>query len=47
MERCLPTTYCIIYHGLIQWMKEEQVSLIQQKKKKIMVAAGTEPLTSR
>ncbi len=45
MGRCLPTTYCTIYYGF-QWiMKEEQGSLIQQKK--IMVAAGIEPLTSR
>jgi hypothetical protein len=38
-----PTTSCTIYYGLRQ-MKEEQQSLIQQKK--IIDAVGIEPLTS-
>ncbi len=38
------TTYCTTYYGL-QQMKEEQESLIQQKK--IIDAAGIEPLPPR
>jgi hypothetical protein len=45
LGRCLPTTYCTIYYGF-QRMKEEQGSSMQQKKK-IIVAVGIEPLTSR
>jgi hypothetical protein len=44
MGRYLQTTFCTIYYGL-QQMKEEQGSLIQQKK--IKVAAGTERLSSK
>jgi hypothetical protein len=44
LGRCLPTTYCTIYYEL-QQIKDEQRPLIQQKK--IMVAAGIEPMTSK
>ncbi len=46
LGRCLPTTYCTIYHGFKR-MKEEKGLLIQQKKKKTMDPAGIEPVTSR
>jgi hypothetical protein len=32
MGRYLPTIFCTIYYGP-QWMKEEQGSIFQQKKK--------------
>jgi hypothetical protein len=44
LGRYPPTTYCTIYHGFKR-MKEEQGLLIQQKK--IIDAAGIEPMTSR
>jgi hypothetical protein len=44
LGRRLPATYCKIYHGFKR-MKQEQGLLIQQKK--IMDAAGIEPMTSR
>jgi hypothetical protein len=44
LGRCLPATYCTIYYGFKR-MKEEQGLLIQQKK--IIDAAGIEPMTSR
>jgi hypothetical protein len=44
LGRCLPATYCTEYYGFKR-RKEEQVSLIQQKKK--MDAAVIEPVTSR
>jgi hypothetical protein len=44
LGRCLPATYCTIYYGFKR-MKEEQGLLIQQKK--IVDAAGIEPMTSR
>jgi hypothetical protein len=44
LGRCLPATYCTEYYRFKR-MKEEQGLLIQQKK--IMDAAGIEPMTSR
>jgi hypothetical protein len=44
LGRCLPTTYFTIYHGFKR-MEEEQGLLNQQKK--IIDAAGIEPMTSR
>jgi hypothetical protein len=44
LGRCLPTTYCTIYYGFKR-MKGDQGLLFQQKK--IMDAAGIEPVTSR
>ncbi len=44
LGRCLSTTNCTIYYGFKR-MKEKQGLLIQQKK--IMNAAGIEPMTSR
>jgi hypothetical protein len=45
LKRCLQTAYCAI-HNEFKRMKEEQGLLIQQKKK-IMDAAGIEPMPSR
>jgi hypothetical protein len=44
LGRCLPARYCKEYYGFKR-MEEEQGLLIQQKK--IMDAAGIEPMTSR
>jgi hypothetical protein len=44
LGRCLPATYCSLYHG-VKSMKKEQGLLIQQKK--ILDAAGIETMTSR
>jgi hypothetical protein len=44
LGRCLPATYCTEYYGFKR-MKEEQALLFEQKK--IMGAAGLEPMTSR
>jgi hypothetical protein len=46
MGRYLPTIFCTVYYGP-QWMKEEQGSIFQQKKKKLFTAtAGIKPLES-
>jgi hypothetical protein len=45
LGRCLPAIYYTTYYYGFKRMKEEQRLLIQQKK--IMDAAGIEPVTSR